>query len=230
MRSRILRDVADRIGVKKRAHKYVLTALDWVAVIVAYVASLSAHTPPGMNLLFPVFPYVAKEILFFAAYACAIVLVFHTQHLYKINVYTSVLNQAQRILKSLIIAVVGIALISFFTKGHVFVGSRLVILYFLFFGFLLLFGVRIVVFRTAFLFAMSRGWLPRRIVVVGAGQSAIQMARDIRAKNPFGLEIVGFLEDERPLGSAVFGDLTILGRPRDVAADRRAAIAGRQHR
>ena len=198
-------------------HKYVLVVLDWLALTGAYVASLNVRKPPGMDLVSPTFPYVATEILFFAAYACGIVLVFHTQHLYKINVYTSILNQAQRILKSLIIAVVGLALISFFTKAHVFVGSRLVLLYFVMFGFLLLVGMRIVVFRTAFLFAMSRGWFPRRLIIVGAGHSAIQLARDIRAKNPFGLQIVGFLDDERPSGSVVLGDLQILGRPKDVA-------------
>ncbi len=205
----------DRVFVKKRFQKYLLPLLDLAAIHVAYILSLRLHMFADSDLGTSPFSVPAFLILF--AFACTIVLIFQSQGLYKINVYTGILGQGQRVLKSLLIAVLGFALLRFFTKSQAIVESRFVLISFLVIGFALLVLLRIVIFRSAVLFVASRGWFPRRVIVAGTGKSAMKLVRGVGHDNRFGLEIVGFLSDEIDSGTTVLGSLAVLGRVSDVA-------------
>ena len=70
------------------------------------------------------------EVVFLSTYAAISTFVFHYYNLYKVSVFTTVVEQTIRILKALVIIVLGIALLAFFIRAGFIVDSRLAIIYF----------------------------------------------------------------------------------------------------
>ena len=136
--------------MKRRKHKYILLFLDWIKIVGAYVLALKAHASVQFEIVSATFPYFEPEILFFIAYSGVIMLIFVMNQMYRINVYLSVTRQLQHLAQSLLYSVVGIALLSFFTKSKIIVDSRLVMLLFFAISFSMLAIMRIGVFRSVF--------------------------------------------------------------------------------
>ena len=154
--------------MKRRKHKYILLSLDWIIVVAAYALALKLHTPKHFELLSASFPYFRSEILFFVAYSGIIMLIFALNQLYKTNVYLSVTRQLQYLAQSLLYSVIGIALLSFFTKSNIIVDSRLAILLFFAFSFTMLALMRIAVFRSLYKLFAVLDINPRQLLILGA--------------------------------------------------------------
>ena len=202
--------------MKRRKHKYVLLFLDWIIVLTAYVLALNVHTSKPFDVISRNFPYLPPEILFFVAYSGVIMLIFEMNQLYKINVYLSVTRQLQYLAQSLFNSVIGIALLSFFTKSTIIADSRLVMISFLVGGFTMLAIMRILIFRTLFRFFAAHQIYPRTLLIVGAGPNGMHLGEMLSDRNEYHLHLVGFLDDSKPVGSNVIADVPVLGRPEDV--------------
>jgi len=202
--------------LKRRKHKYVLLLLDWVVVNFAYALALKLHTSRDIDVVFWEPPFVAPEVMFFVVYSVFILLIFQMNQLYKINVYLSITRQLQYLAKALFYSAIGIALLSFFTKSKIIVDSRLVLLCFLIGAFTLLVILRIMFFRTLFKIVVTNGLFSRSVLIVGVGPRGKRLGTNLTGKNPFGLRLAGFLDDEKPAGSDVIGDIKVLGSTTDV--------------
>jgi lipopolysaccharide/colanic/teichoic acid biosynthesis glycosyltransferase len=63
----------------------------------------------------------------------------------------------------------------------------------------------------------QRGLLVQRLIVVGADEHALTLAREMNSPEGHGLQVVGFLDDFRPVGARVLDGLRVLGDPRSAA-------------
>ncbi len=73
----------------------------------------------------------------------------------------------------------------------------------------------------------DRGRYTQNVLVVGADDEAIQVAEAMQRSTAAGYRVLGFLDDERPVGEGVGPGLEILGRPSevlDLAFDLRAGL------
>jgi undecaprenyl-phosphate galactose phosphotransferase len=202
--------------MKRRRDKYVLAFLDWVIVVAAYVLALKLSSSEHFEILSSRFPYTRPEILFFVAYSWIVILIFAMNQLYKINVYLSITRQIQHLAQSLFYAVVGIALLSFFTKSRIIADSRLVLLFFSGCSFTMLAGMRIGVFRSLLKLFAALDINPRTLLILGAGPLAVRLGTMLADRNEYQLHLVGFLDDTLPVGSEAIPDVPVLGRTRDV--------------
>jgi undecaprenyl-phosphate galactose phosphotransferase len=202
--------------MKRRKHKSVLLFLDWIIVLAAYVLALKIHTPVHFDVFSREFPYLEPEILFFVAYSGIIMLIFVMNQLYKINVYLSVARQLQYLAQSLFYSVVGIALLSFFTKSKIIVDSRLVLLLFFAFSFTMLAIMRIGVFRSLLKLFTALDINPRSLLILGAGPLGVRLGAMLADRNEYHVQLVGFLDESKSVGSDAIADVPVLGRPRDV--------------
>jgi undecaprenyl-phosphate galactose phosphotransferase len=143
-------------------------------------------------------------------------LIFVMNQMYRINVYLSVTRQLQHLAQSLLYSVVGIALLSFFTKSKIIVDSRLVMLLFFAISFSMLAIMRIGVFRSVFKFIASLDINPRTLLILGAGPRGVRLGAMLAERNEYHLHLVGFLDDTKPMGSDAIPDVPVLGRTRDV--------------
>ena len=202
--------------MKRRKHKYILLTLDWIIVVAAYALALKLHTPKHFELLSASFPYFRSEILFFVAYSGIIMLIFALNQLYKTNVYLSVTRQLQYLAQSLLYSVIGIALLSFFTKSNIIVDSRLAILLFFAFSFTMLALMRIAVFRSLYKLFAVLDINPRQLLILGAGPRGVRLGTMLAERNEYHLHLVGFLDDTKAIGSDAIPDVPVLGRTGDV--------------
>ncbi len=75
---------------------------------------------------------------------------------------------------------------------------------------------RFVLRRVAFRLR-RRGLLVQRLLVVGADEHGLALARELNSPEGHGLQVVGFLDDFRPVGAQVLDGLRVLGDPRSAA-------------
>ncbi len=203
--------------LKRRRHKYALVFLDAAILNAAFWFALKLHAKGEIDLFSPRFPFIVPEMTFFAVYSFAILVVFEINHLYRINVYLSATSQFQLLLKSLLYAILGLALLSFWAKSDLVVDSRLVLLYFFALAVCMLALGRIFLFRGLFRFCARRDLLPRSVLIVGATPAGIKLVQDLGSINEYGVHVVGILDDEARVGSEISERCKILGKIEDVA-------------
>ena len=107
----------------------ILGVLDWACVVASLIAAIvlrgrEFHGELAMISL-PYFDIpIYVEYVFLALYGGVVTVAFNYFSLYRVDVFTSVLDHITRIVKGLIFAVVGLALLSFFTRSAMILDSR----------------------------------------------------------------------------------------------------------
>ena len=197
-------------------YKYILAVLDWTTISVALVMgfNLREHWLSGSNVFADSSVY--SEIAFIVCYAGAAVLIFQYFNLYKINVFTTVVDHTAQILKAVLSTVVGIALVSFFTKAPWVIDSRLGVGLFSATAVTLSFALRLICFRSLFLWLSKQSMLRRNVLILGAGKTGRNLALNIHFHGYGGLTVVGFIDEDLPLGYMVFGGTKVVGRTSDL--------------
>ncbi len=56
-------------------------------------------------------------------------------------------------------------------------------------------------------------WLTARVLIVGANDQGVAVARQWHSSANFGMKVVGFLDDFKPIGTKVLHDMNVIGRP-----------------
>ncbi len=197
--------------MKNPKQRYFLLILDWFVLLIAYAISVKLHSRLDINLFFSEPPFLATELWFYIAYSIVIVFIFYLNRLYYFNIYLSITKQLQAILRSMFFSIIGLALLSFFTKSSVIVDSRLVILYYFILSVVLLVTLRILFVRT-FIINNFLSLIPlRKILIIGAEAKGIELAAQVRKYYSFGLKLIGFLDDTIPVGTPVQGGYKVIG-------------------
>jgi len=197
-------------------YKYIIALLDWLMINSAFLTALRLQPRLHVGFFHSMFPFLPAEVLFFLGYSAVVILIFQYLHLYKLNVILSRFDQGIRIVQGIIYSVLGLALLSFFTKSHVIVESRQVILYF---GLLSASGLivtRVLFVRSIFSFLAKNKIYQRSVLLVGAGISGRMVAANIGIRNSNALRAVGFVDDDLAVETVVFQDLKVLGKVDDI--------------
>jgi exopolysaccharide biosynthesis polyprenyl glycosylphosphotransferase len=201
------------VALKKRpAYAYILPILDWLTIVAAlFVAIVMRGRSFAGDFTFIGAP-LEGEILFLVGFSAAATLLFQYQSLYKVNVFITVADQTVRILKALLYTILGLALLSFFIRADWILDSRLAMVYFSVISASLLVGGRVIVFRNIYLWLSRRKVFHRNALIVGAGENGKNLAINLFLNDHLGLNLIGFLDDELPLGKVVFNRAKVLGR------------------
>ncbi len=83
---------------------------------------------------------------------------------------------------------------------------------------------RFAIRRAAYALRVRLGWLTSRVLIVGANDQGVAIARQWTRSPRSGMRVVGFLDDFKGPGMRVFDDIKVVGRPTAL----RAAV--REHR
>jgi lipopolysaccharide/colanic/teichoic acid biosynthesis glycosyltransferase len=70
--------------------------------------------------------------------------------------------------------------------------------------------------RQVALWARSRGWLVRKVLLAGANQQGIAVAEQLHNPRLHGTQVLGFLDDYQRPGTEVVAGLTVVGHPVNV--------------
>jgi lipopolysaccharide/colanic/teichoic acid biosynthesis glycosyltransferase len=62
-----------------------------------------------------------------------------------------------------------------------------------------------------------RGWLMARVLIVGANDQGVAVANLWRKSTISGMNVIGFVDDFKPIGSSVVNSIKVIGRPTSLA-------------
>jgi len=197
---------------KRAAYAYILPILDWLTIVAALFLAIVLRGRGFTGEFTFIGAPLEGEIIFLVFFGAAATLVFRYQSLYKVNVFITVADQTIRIVKSLLYTIIGLALLAFFIRATWILDSRLAMMYFIFISALLLVGGRAIVFRNLYLWLSHRKVFHRNALIVGAGENGKNLAINLFLNDHLGLNLIGFLDDELPLGKVVFNRAKVVGR------------------
>lgn len=200
---------------KYPAYKYILAVLDWFAVSVSLWLGFTLRQ---QGFSFHLDLSFHPETVFVVAYGALSVLIFQHFNLYKLNVFITIVDHSLRLAKALSITVLGIGVLSFFTRASWVVDSRLAILYFALIALVSCVVLRVLIFRNAFLMLTRSGLVLRNVAIIGTGFTAKNLAVSLQMNNPGGIRLVGFIDDALAQGTIVFGGIPVIGRTDDLKA------------
>jgi exopolysaccharide biosynthesis polyprenyl glycosylphosphotransferase len=197
-------------------YKYLLAAYDWISLSVAFIVSIYLHRSVMGGLVTSSYPFLRFDILVFMIYAFIGIVIFQYNNLYNIDVVLSTANQSLRLLVSVIYLVIGYSVFSFFSKSGVFLSSRLVLLMFVPISMSFLIIERMIIFQAVLKFLVKLNLYQRRVAILGAGKMAKLLAANLSWDNPYGVQLVGFVDHDSPEGIPVFKGLKTIGKIADI--------------
>jgi len=191
-------------------YKYLLATIDWLIVSASLLMALNLREHGLSGNLLSIHPSFYAEVAFFIGYGALSVFIFQYFNLYKVNVFLTLVDHSLQVFKALLCTVIGIAVVSFFTKAPWVVDSRLAIAYFAGIAIVLSVSLRVICFRKLFQWFSRSELFRRNAIIVGAGESGKSLAINLLLHNYGGLNLVGFIDDGVPKGNVVFGGMKVL--------------------
>ena len=197
-------------------YKYFLAINDFFSLIVSfYLAGYFSSLVVNVAIDYPFQDFHSPLIVFVVA-SSVFILIFQSNNLYKINLFLTRSKQLVSLIKSLLYGIALLLILSFFIKFPVLTDSRVFILAFTIIALVLLIITRIVIFRRVYGMLAKNKILNRNILIVGAGKAGKLIATKILFENPYGIYIIGFVDDNIPKGTIIAGKIKVLGAVSDL--------------
>jgi exopolysaccharide biosynthesis polyprenyl glycosylphosphotransferase len=205
------------ISLRQRpAYTFILPVLDWLSIVGALTLAVILRGREFAGELTFLGAPLEGEILFLVVFGAAATLICQYFGLYKVNVFITVADQTIRILKALFYINIGLALLAFFIRAEWILDSRLAMFYFTLLSAVLLAGGRVFVFRNVYLWLSRHKVFHRNALIVGGGENGKNVAINLFLSDHLGLNLIGFLDDQLPLGKVVFNRAKVLGRTAEM--------------
>ncbi len=193
-------------------YKYIFAVIDWATMFVAFLTAYSlAARLTGVEVGPPLF-----GIIVVALCSLGTVSVFHYFNLYKLNVIVTVAGHVMRLTLATLLSVIGFALAAFFFDSHHVVDLRITISLFAAMAFGGSLVLRILVLRNLYMLVAQYEIMRRKVLIIGAGETGRKLAVTLFLNRHIGLDVVGFLDDDIPVGTSIFRGARILGKVSDV--------------
>jgi len=201
--------------IKYPKYKYFYALADFVILCVSFIAS----------------EYIAERIfhkriladvdlptthLINVVFSLFLIFIFQNNNLYKINIFLSRSSQLVSIIKSFLYGGLILILISFFLQLDIVLGSRTVAVTFLILGISAVTFFRVAVFRPLYSYFTKYRLIKRNVLIVGAGKSGKLLAEKILFENFYGINILGFIDNNFAAGDFIFGNIRSLGSINDI--------------
>lgn len=192
-------------------YKIVLFVLDFVFLVLAfYVAFVLtgrggdvSFEQSGLNAVY--------EFAFISVYSFVVMLLFQSNGLYKINIVISGSRQLVAIFISFLYAVAGLAIVFFFVRASYTIDSRMIVGTFGWIGLIVIAFYRLVVYRPLYVYLNKREFIQKNIVIVGAHLESKNFLIQLELDNVYGLNVVGFVDDNLKKDAQVFEGYRNLG-------------------
>ncbi len=197
--------------IKIPRYKIVLSLLDYLILMLSlvgaeYIIYSFTHRAirfNGESFLLS-FSLLSVTSIFF-------IFVFQAQNLYKINIFLKRAVHLVALLKSLLIGIISLIILTYLFKFPFVLDSRLYILVFAFLFILNFIVFRIALFRGLYLKFSRMELMHRNVAIVGAGKTGHFVAAKLLLENSYGIRVVGFIDDNIPKGEMITSNLEVLG-------------------
>jgi FlaA1/EpsC-like NDP-sugar epimerase len=200
------------LNTKKIAkYKYIFGVSDVFVIFISFFCSVYVlREDPSLGVID--FFIQSQQILFlFLLLSISFIFVFQFNGLYRVNIILNRASHLITIIKALYYGALNIVLISFLIKSTDIIDSRLIIFTFILFALPSLYFIRIELLRHLYI-KLKNNQFKRNVIIVGDGNSGRLLAAKLMFENPIGIEVIGFIDDDLPVGENVVSEKKVLGR------------------
>ena len=197
-------------------YKFILAGCDYLLLLAAWLAAVNTrfYYVSTAELLSRQFVWTQAALVI--VYSLVWIAIFQHFNLYKLDYFMSFGRQALSLAKSLVYGLTGMVIITFAIKRLDFVESRIVLGLFVLYSFGGLMVFRTLIFRPLFALASQKKIIRRKVLIVGRDRTAKGVAAQIGLDDRHGFDVIGFVNDETPVGERIFEDLINLGSMDDL--------------
>ena len=154
-------------------------------------------------------------ILIFFLVSIIFVAIFNFNGLYRLNIILTRALHLTHIMKALYYGALTIVFVSIMIESSSVIDSRLLIFLFSLIALPSLYIVRTELMRRLYLLFSTTGFR-RNIIILGDGKSGKLLAAKLMFEYPIGLEVVGFIDDDKEIGEAIVSDAKVIGRFNEI--------------
>ena len=196
-------------------YKYIFGIADVFVMFSSFVISMYLlRRDPGLGFI--EFTNTAQDlILLFLIVSIFFIAIFYFNGLYRLNIVLTRAAHLTNIMKALYYGALSIVLVSLIIESSTIIDSRLLIFLFALIALPSLYVVRTEIMRRLYIL-FSRTGFRRNILILGDGKAGKLLAAKLMFENPIGLEVVGFINDDKQIGETVVSDIKVVGRFNDI--------------
>ena len=195
--------------------KYLFGILDLLLVFASLELSMYLlRTDRGLDYIefvsattFETFEFLGISLFF--------LVIFQYNGLYRFNILTTRAAHLSNFLKSLYYGSLNIVLISLLIGTEGAIDSRYILFVFLLLLIPSFYLFRIELMRNMFI-TYSMTHFKRNVLILGNGKAGRMLASQLMYENPMGLDIVGFIDDDKEIGEEIVSDKTVVGHFKDI--------------
>ena len=195
--------------------KYIFGITDVFVMFVSFLTAMYLlRRDPAMGFI--EYTTAAQDlILIFFLVSIIFVAIFNFNGLYRLNIILTRALHLTHIMKALYYGALTIVFVSIMIESSSVIDSRLLIFLFSLIALPSLYIVRTELMRRLYLLFSTTGFR-RNIIILGDGKSGKLLAAKLMFENPIGLEVVGFIDDDKEIGEAIVSDAKVIGRFNEI--------------
>ncbi|MCL4279519.1 MAG: sugar transferase, partial [Ignavibacteriaceae bacterium] len=163
----------------------------------------------GLNYLEFIGATTIESLVFFVI-SLIFLLIFQYNGLYRFNIFTTRAAHLSNFLKSLYYGSLNIVIVSLLFGSTSIIDSRHIIFLFILFIIPSFYLFRIELMRNLFI-KLSKTSFKRNVLILGDGKAGKLLASQLLYENPIGLDIVGFIDDTKEIGSEIVNGKMVIG-------------------
>ena len=200
---------------KNYRYKYFFGIADFTILLFSFLVSIFILRNDNSVNFFEFYSAIPWILLLIITIALIILLIFQYNGLYRLDIILNRSTHFTHILKAIYYSSLQIVLLSFILDSSMVLDSRLLFIFFFLVSIGLLFLIRVELLKWVFV-ELSQTSFKRNVVIVGNGKSGKLLATKLLYENPLGLNILGFVDEERRLGDFVVAGKKVLGNLDDL--------------
>lgn len=200
---------------KNYRYKYFFGIADFTILLFSFLVSIFILRNDSSVNFFEFYSAIPWILLLIITIALIILLIFQYNGLYRLDIILNRSTHFTHILKAIYYSSLQIVLLSFILDSSMVLDSRLLFVFFFLVSIGLLFLIRVELLKWVFV-ELSQTSFKRNVVIVGNGKSGKLLATKLLYENPLGLNILGFVDEERRLGDFVVAGKKVLGNLDDL--------------
>lgn len=201
---------------KNYKYKYFFGIADFSVLIFSFLVSIFILRNNTSANFFDFYSAIPGILLLVFTISLIILLIFQYNGLYRLDIILNRSIHFTHILKAIYYSSLKIVLLSFILDLNMLLDSRLLFVFFFLVSIGLLFLIRVELLKWVFV-ELSQTSFKRNVVIVGNGKSGKLLATKLLYENPLGLNILGFVDEERHTGDFVVAGKKVLGNYQDLA-------------
>jgi exopolysaccharide biosynthesis polyprenyl glycosylphosphotransferase len=192
-------------------YKIVYAIVDVTTIFLCFLFSVYSHRKNQDLSLTEFFSLNKSLIYILVILTSGFIVIFQYNGLYRINIILSRAAHFANIIKAQYYGALNIVLISLLMQTYEVVDARLIIFTYIILVIPTLYLVRVELLREIFN-QLRNNTFKRNVIIVGDGRSGKLLATKLLLENYIGIEIIGFVDDDKEIDDEVVGGKKVIGK------------------